>query len=119
MSLVRRGSKVYWYESYRSGGRVTSRYVGAGSLAEACACLVTRRRDQDARVRAVYRRKNAALDSRLREHTGWVRQAQIDDRDSAEAADCLLAEWYGGVEAVFRQAMAAAGCHQHKRTWRR
>src|SRR4051812_4866126 len=119
MALVRRGSKVYWYESFRSGGRVTSRYVGSGTLAEACACLATHRKDQDARVRAVYRRKNAALDARFRKHTARVRQARIDDRASAEAADGLMAEWYGRVEGAFREAMAAAGCHQHKGTWRR
>src|SRR5262249_61725008 len=66
MALVRRGTKIYWYESYRAGGRVTSRYVASGAVAEACAWIVDFDRRKEARWRARHRRRLAALDARLR-----------------------------------------------------
>src|SRR5262245_57622190 len=115
MSLVVRGTKTYYYESYRSGGRVTSRYAGSGRVAVACAWLRTHCRERDARFRARHARRMAALEEKKRR----LRRAWLRDRESAEAVDALLAAWCGLVEAVFRGAMAAAGCHQHKRTWRK
>jgi hypothetical protein len=109
---------VYWYESYRAGGRVTSRYVASGAVAVACAWLAEHDRRKEARWRARHRRRLAALDARLRDQRRRVRRAWRDDRAAAAAADALLAGWCGWVEGVFRAAMAAAGCHRHNRSWR-
>jgi hypothetical protein len=119
MSLVIRGTKAYFYQSYRIGGRVTSRYVGCGRLAAACAWLDAHRREKDARDRARHARRMARLEAVKRRLRRRFRRACRRDRASAEAVDALLAAWYGQVGAVFRGAMAAAGCHQHKRTWRK
>src|SRR4051812_32669515 len=119
MALVRRGTKVYYYQSYRFRGRVTSRYVGSGELAEACARLDSDLKSEDARLAAKFRRKTAALDARRRDLDLRARQLCLPHFETIGAADDRLAAWYDGVEGVFREAMAAAGCHQHKRTWRR
>ena len=39
MGWEERKGKFYYYEKRREGGRVMSRYVGAGSFAEMCAVL--------------------------------------------------------------------------------
>ena len=119
MALVRRGTKVYCYQSYRSRGRVTSRYVGSGELAIACDSLDALSRAQDARLRARFRKKTAALDAKLMDLNHRMRQTWLRYRETAGAADDLLAAWDGRVEGVFREAMSAAGCRQHKGTWRK
>jgi hypothetical protein len=119
MALVRRGAKAYYYQSYRTGGRVTSRYLFGGDVAEACAWLDAHYRDEGARSRARYRRQMAALEARERRLRRRLRRAWRRDRAALGKADALLADWYKRVEAVFRGAMAAAGCHQHKGTWRK
>jgi hypothetical protein len=58
----------------------------------------------------------AALEAKKRQLRRRFRRAWLRDRASAEAVDALLAAWYGLVEVIFRGAMAAAGCHEHKRT---
>jgi hypothetical protein len=115
MALVVRGTKTYYYESCRTGGRVTSRYAGSGRLAVAYAWVRTHLREKDARFRVRHARRMARLEAMKRR----LRRAWLRDRESADAVDALLAAWCGQVEAVFRGAMAAAGCHQHKRTWRK
>src|SRR4051812_20375761 len=114
MALVRRGTKAYWYESYRISGRVTSRYVSSGKVAEAYARFVSHLKSQDARQAARYRRKWAALDASHRDLDHRARQWWLRYRETVGAADGLLTAWYDRVEGVFREAMAAAGCHQHK-----
>src|SRR4051812_32644713 len=119
MALVRRGAKVYYYRSCRVDGRVTSRYVGSGELAEACARLDAHFKSEAARRDARYRRESAALDARRRALDLRARQVWLPHVETTGAADARLAAWYDEVEGVFRGAMAAAGCHEHKRTWRR
>src|SRR4051794_23947887 len=115
MALVRRGTKVDYYPSYRFRGRVTSRYVGSGELAEACARLDSDLKSEDARLAAKLRRKTTALDAGLRDLDLRARQVWLPRFEAVGAADDRLAAWYDGVEGVFREAMAAAGCHRHKR----
>jgi hypothetical protein len=119
MALVERGAKVYYYESYRDGGRVTSRYVASGGLAEACAAIADSHRDQMDRLRRWHKKRMAALDRRERDAQGRLERVWAADRAAAGAIDGRLQAWFESVEAVFREAMAAAGCHQHKGSWRR
>jgi hypothetical protein len=90
MALVRRGTKVYCYESYRAGGRVTSRYIASGAVALACAWLVADGRRKEARLRARHRRRLAALNARLRDQQRRARRAWRDDRAAAGAPPTAL-----------------------------
>jgi hypothetical protein len=119
MALVERGTKVYYYESFRDGGQVSSRYVASGELAEACAVLADSIRDKIDRLMSRHKRRMAALDRRGRDAQGRLERAWAVERAAAGAIDSRLQAWFESVEAVFREAMAAAGCHQHKGSWRR
>jgi hypothetical protein len=119
MALVVRGTKTYYYKSYRTGGRVSSRFAGSGEVAEAYAWLHSFYRERDARDRARHARRMARLEAMKRRLRRRFRRDWLRDRESAEAADALLASWHGQVEVIFLGAMAAAGCHEHKRTWRK
>src|SRR4051812_42564674 len=103
MALVRRGTKVYYYQSYRFRGRVTSRYGGSGELAEACAQLDAHDKSEDARLAAKSRRQSAALDARLRDLDLRARQLCLPHYETMGAADDRLAAWYDEVEGVFRE----------------
>ena len=121
MALVRRGAKSYWYESYRSGGRVTSRYVASGGLARG---VGPARLESPARVRppAAGVRKGRGRPGRHAPGSpgrGGGGSRSSPDRAAAGAADRLLASWYSRVENAFRQVMIASECHQHKRVWRK
>jgi hypothetical protein len=119
MSLVLRGSRPYYYKSFRKDGRVTSRYVASGQVAEAMGWLDADTRARNARQQAKLDKQMAALDARSRALDAKLRQAWLIDQASALAVDDLLVRWCAAVEGVFREAMAAAGCHQHKRMWRK
>jgi hypothetical protein len=120
MALVRRGTRAYYYQSYRDPcGRVTSRYVGGGRSALALGWLDEHHRARRRRQRARHEKRMAALDAVVRDRRREALQRLLAARPAAPTVDELLAGWYGLVEGVFRGAMAAAGCHQHKRTWRK
>src|SRR4051794_25111086 len=99
MTLVWRGSRPYYYQSYRrDDGRVSARYVGSGDYALALATLDQRRREKSARFEARLRRKTAALHAR-------IRQSCRDARAAAEALDGPLEGWSEQVDGLFYEIM--------------
>jgi hypothetical protein len=90
--LVRRGkNSVYFYRTFREGGRVVTRYVASG----AAAVEVARRFEAENQAR------RAALER-------WARE-----RRRLDELDGLVAAWYALVEVALREAMAAADCYEH------
>lgn len=88
----------YYTRSWRRNGRVIREYIGAGEAGEQAAAFDALTRDQRQGERA----------ERLCEHS------RLDDADAA------LTAWSAWVEAQLREALTAAGYHQHKRgEWRR
>jgi hypothetical protein len=101
MSLVYRGGRPYYRESFRKDGRVTSRYVVSGDLALACARLAGQRLRDDASSRA----RLAAREAEIRDRRRLVRERWLGDLAAAEDADALLESWCGLVESVFQIIM--------------
>src|SRR4051812_809667 len=105
MSLVRRGKRPYYYESFRRGGRGTSRYVGCGALAEAYGETVGWLRAEDERLAGRLGRRLAALEAKLREsrerqQRDWARQ-----RAALGELEALLGPVFRMAEDAFRGAM--------------
>ena len=100
MPWEQRGSKRYFYDSERRGGRPVRRYVGAA--ASAAAALVAAADDLRRLQREIAARERHAEQERLRE---------------AEAPLLQLCQM---TDALSRAALLAAGYRQHARgTWRR
>jgi hypothetical protein len=98
----RDNGRLYYYESYRMGGRVRSRYVGAGPMAELAEAL-----DQLDRL---YRKmdREAARDA---ERAKLKKIAELDEQ---------VKRYCRGVELVFSAAMHERGYHRHDRgRWRK
>jgi hypothetical protein len=91
MGLERRGTRTYYYEKARRGGRVVSRYVGGGELA-----ILAREVDRLLRQE----RDSEWLDEAIR----------VED---IEAGDRLARAYFDAVEAVARAAVEAAGYRRH------
>src|SRR5579884_1065856 len=89
---------LYYVQRERRGDKVVSRYLGAGEVAALIAQMETgRRAEQDAE----------------REQERQAR-AEIARQDQENAA------YFAQVEALFRQAMEAAGYYRHNRgEWRK
>ena len=87
----------YFYQSQRVGGRVRTKYYGAGETAEAIALIFASEREE-------------------REIERMERQAERKESDAEERA---VSDWFDGVQAVADAAMLAAGFHKHKGQWRR
>jgi hypothetical protein len=87
----------YFYKSEPEGGRVKTRYLGAGESG----LLISL---SDAEHRAE------------REAERNERQAE---REKSDAEEKSVAEWFDGVQAVADAAMIGAGFHKHKGQWRR
>jgi hypothetical protein len=87
----------YFYKSVRRGGRVQSRYFGAGQLGLLAALLT----EEDRQEREAERESRRA------------------ERETADAEERAVSEWFDGVQAVVDAAMIAAGFHKHKGQWRR
>src|SRR5262245_880865 len=116
MALVHRGDRCYYYESYRRGGRVTSRYLFAGELAVAHAAIQAHQRRRLARLR----RKTAALALQVRELARRWRRVWAARRADLEAIEALVGEFGRRAGALFRCDMMVAGYHRHRRgEWRR
>jgi hypothetical protein len=102
MGLVRRGGKVYLYQSVRLGGRVTSRYVSRGQYAELMAEAERAERSYRTEMRQLNREERQALverGNRLDEAVAKVVNQAID---------------------VARQFLESVGYHRHKRgEWRK
>jgi hypothetical protein len=123
VGLVRRGDRSCFYESFREDGRVTSRYLCSGELAEDHAHRKLALRRQLARYRRRARRRRAELeqmkaelDSKLEElRRLWLRQRAL-----LEEIESLVSGSDRQSTALFRCAMMAAGFRRHKRgEWRR
>src|SRR4051812_7158326 len=93
-----RNGRKYYYRSVREGGRVVSKYVGAGESAGRIARLEELERDG---------RDEAAAEWRA-------------ERDRLAALDRDQAERFGRAEVLVRLALESAGFHRHNRgEWRR
>jgi hypothetical protein len=97
MALVFRNARPYYHRSVRRDGRVTSEYRGSGKLA----LLIHE------------------MDGMSRDARAWERLEETDERDAREAAEQPLDEYFDLVEQIVREALLAAGYHQHKREWRK
>ncbi len=80
----------YYYKSKRVGGRVESRYFGAGESGSIIA-----------EMDAIDRLEKAA------------------EREESDAEEQAVAEWFDDVQAVADSAMVEAGFHKHRGQWRR
>jgi hypothetical protein len=97
MGWEKRSGRSYYYRKVREGGRVRSKYVGSGIVAQTCAGDD----DDKRRDRAVERDADRA-----------TRQADAEiDRQLAEA-EAVLA-------AMTHATLSAAGYHKHKGQWRK
>ncbi len=97
MGWENRGGCKYYYRKERAGGRVQSIYIGGGETAGLIAQLDAMQSDEQEGKRSLARM----------ERERWEEQdAELD----------ALAEWMGAVAAG---VLLAAGCHMHKRQWRR
>lgn len=87
----------YWYTSEREGGKVVSRYLGAGGAGE--------------------------LVATLEESRAGERQTHAKARRGERAADAeterAIATHGRMVHALLVEALKTAGYHQHKREWRK
>src|SRR5690348_4950568 len=98
MGLVYRNGRPYFYRSVRRGGRVTSEYVASGIDAQLIAALEADDRD------------NRRSDREEARAERW----EADDLERA------LDEMAGRARALARDALTAAGYHQHHRgEWRK
>ena len=98
MSLVYRDGRPYFYQSVRRAGRVTSQYVASGINAQLIAAIEADGRD--------WRRFDL---ERIR-----AERKELDDLERA------LDEMAERARALARDALSAAGYHQHHRgEWRR
>lgn len=101
MALVIRNGRTYAYRSVRRGGRVTSRYLGSGSLAL---------------LWEMVGRHDAMAGAEERAERREARQAE------AERGRALIDRLDRRADAGIAAAVAtleAAGCHRHKGQWRR
>jgi hypothetical protein len=97
MGWERRGGRSYYYRKERVGGRVVSRYIGAGSLGELW----------------------AALDENDRDLREYDREKRQDERRPLDDLDAAAETAFGQAMAIGEAAMIAAGYHRHKGTWRK
>jgi len=95
MAYKRRG--LYWYRSEREGGRVVTRYLGAGDLA---AML-------------------AGLEAEAQAERAAQRQANREERAQHAAASAAIGEHGRLAHAIMAAAMLAEGYHLHSRQWRK
>jgi hypothetical protein len=87
----------YYYKSERDGGRVATRYIGAGESGLLISLLDAEDRDE--------------RDAKRKE-----RQAEREEWGAEEKA---VSEWFDSVQVTADAAMFAAAFHQHKGQWRR
>jgi hypothetical protein len=89
---------MYYYRSVRDGRRVRSQYIGTGEAA----VLI------------------AQLEAIERERRETNRQTERAERQAVDKLEARFAGWFDRVEALAREALTAAGYHQHKRgEWRK
>src|SRR4051812_490855 len=101
MLVLRSNTSLYFYRTFREGGRVVRRYVGSGPAAVAAA------REFEAQ-RA---RRRDALEARRQA----VRATVASLRELGREVSGLSAR----IDGSFHDAMAARGYYRHHRQWRR
>ena len=98
MALVYRNGRPYLYRSVRRGRRVTSEYVGRGIDAQLIAALEADERD-------------------------WIRfdrEQALSERKQVDDLERALDELVEQARDLARDALTAAGYHQHNRgEWRK
>jgi hypothetical protein len=87
----------YFYKSERDGGRVVTRYFGAGEPG----LLISLLDAEDREIREAERKQRRA------------------EREESASEEKSIGEWFDDVQAVADAAMIAAGFHKHKGQWRR
>jgi hypothetical protein len=98
MGLVYRDGRPYLYRSVRRGGRVTSEYRGSGETA----LLFTQ------------------WDAIDRDEKDYGRSEASDERKHVDDLEMRLDELCAEGDAIAREALTAAGYHQHHRgDWRK
>jgi hypothetical protein len=97
MAIVYRNGRAYAYQSVRRNGRVTSEYQGSGSI-------------------ALLRRSFETIVREQKDAERFHRQAE---QESLQAAEQHLIDYFDRIEELVRDALLAAGYHQHKRQWRK
>jgi len=101
MAWETRNGQRYYYRKRREGGRVVSEYVGAGDLAVAVAYL----EDASSKQRRALAKREAALFQAERQR--W------------RGVETLVGELDAAIRTLVREALTAAGYHQHKGQWRK
>jgi hypothetical protein len=97
MGWEQRRGRSYYYRKVREGGRVRSKYVGSGIVAQICAGDDNDKRQDQAAKRAADQATRQA-------------EAEID----RQLAGVELA-----IAAMTHATLLAAGYHQHKGQWRK
>lgn len=97
MGWEERKGKLYYYAKEREGGRVVSRYLGAGELARFAQMMEKSRHEERGCYQEAWRRERGAL----------------------ERADRDAADLFAAADELMEAALFAAGFHKHKRQWRR
>jgi hypothetical protein len=87
----------YFYKSERDGGRVVTRYFGAGEPA----LLVSLLGAEDREIREAERKQRKA------------------EREESESEERSIDQWFESIQAEADAAMREAGFHKHKGQWRR
>ena len=114
MGLVIRNGRAYFQESYRVGGRVTSRYCGAGEVALLLAVF----REEDRREREAERLELEAL---RREEVATRRHEQGETRrlrDRITLTDRMVGAYFRRVTKMVDQTLTALGYHRLGRGWK-
>jgi hypothetical protein len=89
--------REFYYRCEREGGRVTTTYLGGGTLGQLA----------------------ELLDAEERAERAAEREAARIEQEEADAEERAIAEWFDSVQAVADAAMMAAGYHKHRGQWRR
>jgi hypothetical protein len=97
MSWEQRRGRSYLYRKVREGGRVRSKYLGTGLLAQMSA-------EED--------------DEKRRQHS-IQRTAARAARQAEAQIDRQLASVESAIAALTQAALSAAGYHRHKGQWRK
>lgn len=97
MGWEERKGWLYYYEKERVGGKVVSRYIGTGTLAEACAVI---------------------NESERRKHQ-LKRKALRRERQALEKEATLIRDHVDQIRALTHAVLIAEGYHMHKGQWRK
>jgi hypothetical protein len=97
MGWEQRRGRSYYYRKVREGGRVRSKYVGSGLVAQIC----------------------AGDDGNKRRDRAAKHAADRATRQAEAAIDRQLASVESAIAAMTHATLFAAGYHKHKGQWRK